>query len=336
MGPRSPSSPRAAAVLVTFTLAMFAVPAAGAPAAARTSSLAWVRADGADTCIGGKELAEAVEQILGRRVFVSASAADVAVEGHVDKVASGWKATLRISDEHGALLGSRELESQPADCRAMDPSLAFVIAVMIDPDAAARPPAPLAPPAPATPPVAPPAPTPRNDWTIAPRVGVSAALGELPSAALGASLGLRFGPPAVGVDLFGAYFLPQTEGVAGAGAASAQFTFAYAGAAICPTLLRRSTLALVGCAGGAAGFLAATPNGLAGEQGSTNFGAMATLRARAEWRFASVLFAVGELGADVPFERPTWNVTYGGAASAFFRPAAVAGEAGVSLGLTID
>src|SRR5205085_2531060 len=124
-----------------------APPVRAAPAE-RTSSLAWVRAEGADGCIGGRDLADAVERILGRRVFVSASAAEVAVEGHVDRAASGWKATLRISGDHGAVLGSRELESHTPDCREMDRALAFVIAVMIDPDAADRPPSPIPAPAP--------------------------------------------------------------------------------------------------------------------------------------------------------------------------------------------
>jgi hypothetical protein len=319
----------------------FAARADAAPAAARTSSLAWVRSDGADACIGGKDLAEAVERILGRRVFVSASAADVAVEGHVDRVGPGWKATLRISDEHGALLGSRELESAALDCREMDGPLAFVIAVMIDPDAASRPQAPLEasrpaapPPPPPPPPVARPA---SSSWTIAPRLGVSAAFGEVPSVAWGASLALRLGPPSVGVELLGSYFLPTSDAIAGAPGASVQFTWAYAGAAVCPTVARLAPVSLVGCAGALGSVRTATPKGLGGEQESTSFTVLAALRARVEWRLGSVLFAAAEGGADVPFERPEWTVTSAaGATVPVFRPSAVAGEAGVAVGVTID
>src|ERR1700734_3864403 len=122
MGARSPLPWLAAAALLGVPVRAQAAPAP----APRTSSLAWVRSEGADACIGNKELAEAVERILGRRVFVSASAADVVVEGRIDRAAGGWKATARISDEHGTLLGSRELASAAEDCRAMDGSIAFV------------------------------------------------------------------------------------------------------------------------------------------------------------------------------------------------------------------
>jgi hypothetical protein len=341
---------------------LVAVALLGAPAgaqaapepAARTSSLAWVRSDGADGCIGNKELAESVERILGRRVFVSASAGDVAVEGHVDRVAGGWKATLRISDEHGTLLGSRELASEASDCRAMDASIAFVIAVMIDPDAAERPRPPVAPPSPApapmpatppAPPAAPsttpnPAPAPAgapSRWTIAPEIGPTVAFGELPSAAWGATLAVRFGPPAFGVELLGSTFAPQTVAVPGVPGASGHFTWAYAGAALCPALARSRAVSLVACAGAAGGVLTATPRGLANEEGSTNFDALAILRARVEWRVTSAFFVVGRGGADVPFERPAWTATSSaGASITVFRPSAVAGEAGLAAGITFD
>lgn len=341
MGARSPLPWLAAGALLGLPSRAQAAPAT----TARTSSLAWVRSDGADRCIGNKELAEAVERILGRRVFVSASAADVAVEGHVDRVAGGWKATLRVSDEHGTLLGSRELESAAEDCRAMDGSIAFVIAVMIDPDAAERPPAPIerphpAPPAPPAAPAPSPPPAPRpapSRWTIAPEVGPTAAFGELPSTAWGATVAVRLGPPAFGVELLGSYFVPQNASVSGIPGASGHFTWAYAGAALCPTVARLHAVSLVGCAGAAGGVLTATPRGLANEEGSTNFDALAVLRARIEWRFTSALFAVVQGGADVPFQRPEWTATSAaGGVITVFRPSAVAGEAGLAVGVTID
>jgi hypothetical protein len=334
MRARSPLPWIAAAAVTGLSAGAHAAP----NPAARTSSLAWVRSDGADTCIGGKELAEAVERILGRRVFVSASAADVAVEGHVDPSAQGgWKATLRISDDHGAPLGSRELESQTADCRAMDDSLAFVIAVMIDPDAATRPPAPVAPPQPAPPPPAAVAPPSSPRWTIAPRIGMSAAFGELPFVAWGASAGLRIGPPAVGVELLGTFFLPQEQAVPGTSSASTHYTWAYAGAAVCPTVARAAPVSLVACAGALGGVLTATPSGLESEQGTTNFVALATLRARVEWDLTPAVFALVDGGADVPFQRPQWNATSaGGATISVFQPSAVAGEAGVAVGLRLE
>ncbi len=304
--------------------------------AARTSSLAWIRSDGADACIGGKELAGAVEVILGRRVFVSASAADVAVEGHVDRTPEGWKATLRISGDHGALLGSRELESPAADCHAMDESLAFVIAVMIDPDAAARPPPPITPP-PAARPAPPSAPPSSSRWQIAPRLGVTAAFGELPSPALGATLGLRLGPPSVGVELLGSFFLPEDTAVPRAPGSTAQFTWAYAGAALCPTLARFASVSLTGCAGVLGGVLTATPKtGLDSAQESNNFVVLATVRARLDWHLTRLVFAGIEGGGDLPFQRPQWNATSAGTPITVFQPSVVAGEAGVAVGLVLE
>jgi hypothetical protein len=316
-----------------------AAPADAAPSpASRTSSLSWVRSEGADGCTGGKELAGAVEAIVGRRVFVSASAADVAVEGRIDRTDAGWKATLRISDEGGAVLGSRELTSPASDCRAMDGSLALVIAVMIDPDAASRPLPPVARPvAPASPPrEAPPSPSAR--WSIAPRLGVSAAFGELPAPAWGATMGLRIGPPAVGVEVFGSLFLPQTITVPTAPGASARFTWADAGVALCPSLASASTVSLAVCAGAAGGVRTATPrSGLEDEQGSSSFVALGVLRARLAWQLTPLLFALADGGADVPFERPDWTATSAsGAMISVFRPSVVGGAAGVSVGLRLE
>jgi hypothetical protein len=334
MGARSPLPWLAAGALLGLPVRAQAAPAP----AARTSSLAWVRSEGADACIGNKELAEAVERILGRRVFVSASAADVVVEGHVDRAAGGWKATVSISDEHGTLLGTRELETAAGDCRAMDGPVAFVIAVMIDPDAAARPPAPieLPPVQPAPSPLRAPPPA-ASRWTIAPEVGLTATLGELPSVAWGTTLAVRLGPPAFGVQLLGSYFFPQTATIPSIPGASGHFTWAYAGAALCPTVAQLPSASLIACAGAAGGVLTATPRGLANEQGATNFDALAVLRARVEWRFTSAVFAVAQGGTDVPFQRPAWTATSAaGDVVPVFCSSAVAGEANLTVGVTID
>jgi hypothetical protein len=215
----------------------------------------------------------------------------------------------------------------------MDDSVAFVIAVMIDPDAQARPPGPLAPNAEAPPPTAPPSP----GWQIAPRVGVSTAFGELPGAALGATVALRLGPPSIGVELVGSFFLPQDVTVDGT-SATVRFTWADAGAALCPTLARTTAVSLAGCAGVAGGALIATPTaGLQDAQKSSDFRALGTLRLRLDWRLGRLVFVAADGGADVPFERPDWTATSGsGAAIPVFRPSAVAGRAGVAVGLVFE
>src|SRR5689334_13052526 len=57
--------------------------------APRTSALSWVRGPGAESCLGVRTLAQAVERILSRPVFVPASRADLSVEARVDRRESG-------------------------------------------------------------------------------------------------------------------------------------------------------------------------------------------------------------------------------------------------------
>jgi hypothetical protein len=103
--------------------------------APKKSSLSWVRLDGAESCVATQPLARAVEQRLGRSVFVSASEAELSVEGRVEKKKS-WRAHVEVRDAQGKLLGKRDLESTAASCDSLTAPLALVLAVMIDPDAA--------------------------------------------------------------------------------------------------------------------------------------------------------------------------------------------------------
>ncbi|HSO39071.1 MAG TPA: hypothetical protein VLT33_41375, partial [Labilithrix sp.] len=116
----------------------------------RTSSLAWVRLEGAESCIAGSALARSVEERLRRKVFVSASDADISVEGSIGPAPkSGFRAVLRVTARDGTVLGTRDVETRSTHCDAIDEKLSLIVSVLIDPDggAAEEPaPAPLAPP----------------------------------------------------------------------------------------------------------------------------------------------------------------------------------------------
>jgi hypothetical protein len=99
----------------------------------KKSSLSWVRLEGAESCVATQILARAVEQRLGRSVFVSAAEADLSVEGRVEKKKSGWHAHVEVRDVHGKLLGTRDLDTAAASCDALTQPLSLVLAVMIDP-----------------------------------------------------------------------------------------------------------------------------------------------------------------------------------------------------------
>lgn len=111
--------------------------AAEAPAA---PALSWLRVAGAERCVGGPELAERVEAQLGRPVLVALPQAQLTVEGFVAPEPQGYRVYLRLADRDGGTRGERALAVTTDDCRALDPLLVFLIALMLDPDAPLLPP----------------------------------------------------------------------------------------------------------------------------------------------------------------------------------------------------
>ncbi|MDH5671832.1 MAG: hypothetical protein OEZ06_06755 [Myxococcales bacterium] len=101
----------------------------------RTSSLSWVRLPGAESCISTQQLAALVERRIGRRAFVSASQADISLEGRVERKDARWQVTLVLSNRHGTILGERRLQAEGDDCSVLEASLVLVIAIAIDPGA---------------------------------------------------------------------------------------------------------------------------------------------------------------------------------------------------------
>jgi hypothetical protein len=73
---------------------------------------------------------------LGQRVFVSAAAAELSVEGHVEHGARGFRAAITVRDARGISLGERQFSA--ARCEELTAPLALSVALMIDPDAVAR------------------------------------------------------------------------------------------------------------------------------------------------------------------------------------------------------
>jgi hypothetical protein len=114
------------------------VPGARAAAAPLSApALHWVRAPGCESCVEPHALADRVEGLLGAPL-VRAAEAQHSVEGLIERDRRGFRARLRLSGPRGARLGERVLEQQTADCGALTEALAFVIAMMIDPEVAAH------------------------------------------------------------------------------------------------------------------------------------------------------------------------------------------------------
>lgn len=122
-------------------LALFGVGlAAAAEPRQTTSALSWVRLPGAESCIAAPELSTRVEARLGRSAIVSPSAADLSIEGRIERKGGRFHAVVSGTRRDGTAIGTRELDG--ADCRSMDDGLVLVLALMIDPDASLTPRAP--------------------------------------------------------------------------------------------------------------------------------------------------------------------------------------------------
>lgn len=334
-----------AAMLVAAPSVAFAQPER--PAAEKkgtTATLGWSRTASAESCIGTQELAQSVEKLLGRAVFVPASTADVAIEGRVEKKRTGFVAVLTIANAKGETLGTREVTTEGA-CSGLNDPVALAIALLIDPDAALgaphdpppKPPDPppprIEPPPPRTvyvrvpvrvPVEAPPKPTWRGDLSA----GFALGFGWLPTIALGAFVDASITPPHfVPLATEVTFFAPHDEEAAYG--AFVRFYSLQAAGFICPLELSGSLGDVRACAGGTAGFIVADGQGFDYEDPDES-GIYATvggtLRGRGMLRVYK-LFHLG-LAAEmtVPIIRPEFvYVDRDGSTVELFQPAPVLG-----------
>lgn len=163
------------------------------------------RGAGAAHCLGPAALVRAVEQRLGRSVFVSGPRADLHARVRAERAAHGFRIDVELSDRAGHSLGKRHLRTRARHCSALDDSLALVLSLAADvavspapdPPPAAAPELP-APPVALETPIEVPASTyaPRSSWQLVPALGVLAAGGLMPGLGLGGAFELELRPPA--------------------------------------------------------------------------------------------------------------------------------------------
>lgn len=110
------------------------VVARAAPLAAPT--VHWVRGEGAETCAEPRALTEHVEALIAAPL-ARASEAEHAIEGLSERTPGGFRARLRLFARDGRLLGERSLETGQG-CTALTGPVAFVVAMMIDPEVVAH------------------------------------------------------------------------------------------------------------------------------------------------------------------------------------------------------
>lgn len=309
----------------------------------KTATLGWARLDGAESCIGTQELAQRVERLLGRAVFVSPSSAELAIEGRVGRTPEGgFKAVLGVASASGASLGTRELVA--TTCAELGETVELAIALMIDPDAK------LDGGAPAKPdpiedggpkvvekkvfvPVYVPTPSPPKKeplpWRGEVSAGFALGFGWLPTISPGVFGGAGLEPPFfIPLESEITFFAPHDEEVAGA--AFVRFYSLQGAGFACPLDFKGSLGGLRACAGLEGGFLVADSEGFAYEDKDESgvygmFGAV--LRGRGTLHVAGP-FRLG-LGAElnVPFFRPElFYRDKRGADVTLFQPAPVLGK----------
>jgi hypothetical protein len=312
----------------------------------KTASLSWTRLDGAQGCVGTRDLARAVETLVGRAVFVSASQAELSIEGRVEPGSDGgFRALVSVASKSGQPLGARALSTSDADCRALDEPVALAIALMVDPDAALAPraapgpepslpvretepkliekqvpvyvPVPVEQPAPATPPAW------HGDVFAAAAIGA----GYLPSPHLAAVAGASLEPPwFVPLEAVITLLLPQEQSAArGAGVS---FFLARAGLFVCPLSKRWEIVAARLCGGGEGGLISAAGEGFDADGAGVRAQLALAARARLSARIVGPLAVSGAVAASLPARRERFVYHQGsGAEVELFRVPAFGAQA---------
>ena len=298
---------------------------------ARSSSLSWARLEGAEACMGSAALARAIEAALGRAVFVSASEAELAVEGRVERTATGFRAVFHVTDAEGHDLGERVLESEAQDCAELDRLAVTTLALTIDPLIARR----------------------EIDreivveerivreveervvqgprWRVEIDGALAGVLGLLPAPTIGGLLTVTLEPPGfVPISLEGA-LIPFSRAEPSAG--HADFLHLHAGLSICPLAVEGERLALHACAGADAGAVLVIGGTLSVPERERLIG-QAHLVVRGYWRVAEPLVLRIGLHLLVPFRHDAFRYLDGmGALQAFYSPDPIAGLLDLGLGL---
>jgi len=291
-------------------------PARAQAEAKRAAALNWVRATGSEACIDAPTLARRVEERLGRSVFPAPAQASLIVEGSVAPTEQGFAATLRIFDQEGKSLGSRELSSAGTDCKELSETVVLVLAVMVDPDGAlaaipksADPPKPT-PPAPRPPPKAPAKPKadvrPRDISGFA-RIE----LGTLPEPALGAGLAAMVSfSPLLTFRIEGVGFFERTRTLGGIDDRGARFWQVYGGAQYCPLFLKRLRFGFLSCVGPTVGAVHSRSFGLdPRENDQTDLTVNAVAQLRVDAKIVGPIHAVAAAGFGALLVRTLYQVT---------------------------
>ena len=336
-------------------------PSAEKKQVARSSSLSWVRLEGAERCVASAALAQAVERRLDRDVFVSAADASLAVEGRIERRQGGWRAVIHIVDADGASLGERTLESHEPTCDQLGELAAVTIALMIDPLTAPPTPSEETPGPDRDPPVEPPPephnpeppnPEPENpepdpphlpspappapedpSWMVDIQVGLGGSLGLLPTPMIGGLSTVIVHPPGFIPILIEAALFPFSRAEASSG--HADLLHAHAGVQLCPLWFREGRFAAQGCLGVDAGAVLVIGGDLNVESSERVIG-QAQAVIRGDYRIVGPLTLHASVHLIVPFRHDAFAASIGGVRTEFYQPEPIAGMVDLGIGIHIE
>ncbi|MBS2015911.1 MAG: hypothetical protein JST00_23690 [Deltaproteobacteria bacterium] len=313
----------------------------------RTSSLAWARLEGAEACIATSALAQSVEARLGRKVFVSASDADITIEGTIGRApkgAPGFRAQLRVTAKDGSVLGTRDVETRSSSCDAIDEKLSLVVSVLVDPDAAGAPPPEPPPPPPPTiierervivvhdarePP-----PKPREPWRFELTLALMGTVGLQPDVGVAFAPSVVLTPPGFWGIRAGGGLAASTSARAEEGA-TADASFAHGSLALCPFASRGGRLEALACAGAVVGALRARGIGFDTSATTSSVVAGPVVTGRVSVALLGPLVASLALELVVPIAHAEIGYRTAAGGNALFRTAPVGAMAELGLGVNL-
>jgi hypothetical protein len=286
--------------------------------------LRWTRAPGAEACTDSHALRARVAARLGRDVFIDDDQQAISIEGHVRPSERGWQVAISVRGPDAELIGQRELEEPSADCRELDDALALMIALIVDPDAAMRAPAPpqpkAEPPPPPPPSLRPPirAPSPPSEpwrFTAAASFVVGASL--LPGANAGAALHAAIDAPSLPPIVVRGSLWPSDQ--QRNGERGAQLWLVTGGLSICPRVWRFAL-----CGGVELGRMAGDGFGFDRSQHSASFVSYVTLEPNLVVPITPRIDLLASIGAWFPLVRPRFVFEQNGQDIELYQPSLVA------------
>jgi hypothetical protein len=282
-----------------------------------SACLSWVAAAG---CPSAVETEAAVDEILGRRTFVTQSC-DLDVRGEMRRLEhAGWQASLRFAKTNGESLGDRSLQSTAASCAALKGPVALAISMMVETGEAE-----------ATLQVPTGESVPGSEDRLS--VAFATSSGILPKLGYGATAAYVSHPTTwLPLQLDATFWFPQTttDQIDLGG----QFWAWHAGASYCPTLLEGSGVEATACVGLDVGVIHGTGVGVPYVGSPTKPYGDVNARVGLSVPLVGPLEARLQLGVGTPWVRARFVYTDTAEASVpVHRPSAVVFFASVGLGL---